>query len=561
MNFDLKGCQVIIDTDVGSDDAIAINALLKMHDRNFINILGITLVGGNIDIPESKKSIQVILRNRKEIPVFSGESRKIALDSGFHGPDGLFNYTKGMNIAVDSYGELEASEFMRRELERADNIVIIAMGPCSNLVKLGRDINKAKFVMMMGGNIDIPGNIVPHLEFNAYCDPKAFSEVINNLDHLRLILFPLDITSKLHFSVSEKIADDLYEHCLKELVIQCQRHNETDGKHVLLHDFLLSAFIENPEIFRTEQHQIESSNIGIISKVERQETSNKKETIIVTECREMKKLQAMLDALLATEKIVTVDQYNIPIISLNSPHLDLEVGHALRDVGFFALVDHGIPKELFAESYNILENFFNLPPEKKMVYYDSESRGQRGFTPFGKEHAKNSDAIDLKEFWQIGFNQDYNLWPTEILPEFEKVLWRQFNLLYECSLKILEACSRFIGENLCFKEGSCIQRLLYYPPLLENMPPNAIRAAAHEDINLITLLPYATQSGLELVTNNLRWMPVETPKDCIIVDSGDMIQNITNGYFKATTHRVVNPKKIQSGTLFNAFLLSSKVGS
>lgn len=232
-----------------------------------------------------------------------------------------------------------------------------------------------------------------------------------------------------------------------------------------------------------------------------------------------------------------------------------KVGSALRDVGFFALTNHGLSEELVNKSYSVSEKFFDLEESSKIKYENLEIKGQRGYTSFGREHAKDHDAPDLKEFWHVGqeFSSELevvegypeNIWPSEV-EDFEPAMKTVYKQLEACSLKILEACSLFIDEdkNLISDtavNGNTILRLIHYPPIPEDVNPSSVRAAAHEDINLITLLIDATSSGLELLDRNGEWVPVVTPKGCIIVDSGDMLQNLSNGYYKATTHRVVNP--------------------
>lgn len=230
------------------------------------------------------------------------------------------------------------------------------------------------------------------------------------------------------------------------------------------------------------------------------------------------------------------------------------VGMALSEVGFFALSDHNLSDEEIAEAYEKSQDFFGLSTEVKKSYVIPGIQGQRGFTAFGVEHAKDHDAPDLKEFWHIGqelsnpkYSEKYpnNVWPRES-EGFKETMVDVYSKLEGCALSILEACALYINEDKnriseTAVEGNSILRLIHYPALSDDRNPSSVRAAAHEDINLITLLIDATSSGLELLDNNGDWMPIITPKNCIIVDSGDMLQNLTNGFYKATTHRVVNP--------------------
>ncbi len=227
------------------------------------------------------------------------------------------------------------------------------------------------------------------------------------------------------------------------------------------------------------------------------------------------------------------------------------VGSSLRDIGFFALINHRIDNDLKDNAYRVSQEFFDLPDSAKAAYEKLEIKGQRGYTSFGREHAKDSNAPDLKEFWHVGQEHpqsDYpaNIWPQE-LPEFQKVMTSVYSKLESCAFSVLEACSLFINEDKkvlreMAEDGNTILRLIHYPPIPDDAHPSSVRAAAHEDINLITLLIDATSSGLEILDRHNNWLPVVTPNNSIIIDSGDMLQNVTNGYFKATTHRVVNPE-------------------
>ncbi|SMF83599.1 isopenicillin N synthase family dioxygenase [Pseudobacteriovorax antillogorgiicola] len=271
----------------------------------------------------------------------------------------------------------------------------------------------------------------------------------------------------------------------------------------------------------------------------------------------------------------------IPVIDLNDYLSDDKnkkqkfvdnVGAALKDVGFFALTNHGLPQDLVSEAYSISEKFFKLDEATKRKYENLEIQGQRGYTSFGREHAKDHDAPDLKEFWHVG--QDLsdghkladvypqNIWPKE-LPSFETTMKDIYQQLERCSLQILEACSLYIGEDKSLfrdmaVDGNTILRLIHYPPIPEDANPASVRAAAHEDINLITLLIDATTSGLEIMDRNGNWLPVVTPRGCIIVDSGDMLQNASNGFYKATTHRVVNPNDSRSRRFSMPFFVHAR---
>ncbi|MEM6252229.1 MAG: 2-oxoglutarate and iron-dependent oxygenase domain-containing protein [Cyanobacteria bacterium P01_D01_bin.156] len=230
------------------------------------------------------------------------------------------------------------------------------------------------------------------------------------------------------------------------------------------------------------------------------------------------------------------------------------LGQSLETVGFFALEHHGIAPSLIAAAYGAAADFFTLPEAIKQRYERPELHQQRGFTRFGQEHAKDSNAADLKEFWHVGRETELpNPWPQEV-PQFQPAMVELYQQLEECAAHLLRACALYLDLPGSFfaaeaTEGKSILRILHYPPLPEGIPPNSLRAAPHEDINLITLLCEATEPGLELLHNN-EWLTVEALPGQIIVDTGDMLQALSNGLFKSTTHRVVN-HDIQSTRRFS----------
>ncbi len=259
-----------------------------------------------------------------------------------------------------------------------------------------------------------------------------------------------------------------------------------------------------------------------------------------------------------------MSKFTIPILDLNDyrsvnvaakDNFIEDLGKALQDVGFFALVNSGVDFSLVGQTYDLQKQLFDLPLDLKLSYENEKLKGQRGYISFGKEHAKGFDAPDLKEFWHVGqeldetdpFNELYakNIWPKEVTG-FKSASLKLYDQLEQCALTLLESCALYAGEETnrfssIAEKGNSIMRMIHYPPIPDDVNPASVRAAAHEDINLITLLVAATTSGLEIQLPDGSWMPVVTPDDCIIVDSGDMLQNITNGFYRATTHRVVNP--------------------
>jgi isopenicillin N synthase-like dioxygenase len=239
-----------------------------------------------------------------------------------------------------------------------------------------------------------------------------------------------------------------------------------------------------------------------------------------------------------------------------------QMGKALVDIGFFAIKNHGISPERIDAAYRSARTFFALDEKQKRLYEDPAKKAQRGYTSFGKEHAKGANLPDMKEFWQVGrtdvpdthvVHQKFgaNVWPKE-LPEFREAMTALYEGLDSLGRTLLVGCAEYIGEDPTWladmaKDGDTILRVIHYPPVDESAPAESVRAGAHEDINLITLLVGATEEGLELQRKDGTWMPIRAGHDEILVDSGDMIQNCTNGLYKSTTHRVVRPRSEKRG--------------
>ncbi|HYO60179.1 isopenicillin N synthase family dioxygenase [Archangium sp.] len=231
-------------------------------------------------------------------------------------------------------------------------------------------------------------------------------------------------------------------------------------------------------------------------------------------------------------------------------------GDALKEFGFVSVEGHGIDDGLIRRTYADVESFFHLPEQVKHRYHVPEFGGQRAYTPFGKEHAKNRTVGDLKEFWHVGRDLPeghprrpdtaaYNIWPEEV-PSFRTHTLALYRALDEAAALMLRAVAEYFGiERNTFsdmaQDGTSVLRVIHYPPLKEKFIPGAVRAAEHEDINLLTLLCEGTASGLELLTRDGEWIPVDTLRGQIVVDSGDMMSRVTNGVIPSTTHRVVNP--------------------
>ncbi len=226
----------------------------------------------------------------------------------------------------------------------------------------------------------------------------------------------------------------------------------------------------------------------------------------------------------------------------------------LKDYGFIILKDHTVEQKKIDRAYELVKEFFDLPLETK-IKYKGNNGGQRGYTPFKTEHAKDNKNPDLKEFWHVGrelaatsaYKGVYpeNVWPTEVA-ELKKTFIELYEAMDTTSVTLLEA----IGKGLdvpsdyfsnMIHDGNSIVRMIHYPPTKGQDTKNSIRAAAHEDINLITMLVGATDSGLQLLERDGTWLDVESRPGEIVVDTGDMMSRITNNVLPSTTHRVINP--------------------
>lgn len=233
-----------------------------------------------------------------------------------------------------------------------------------------------------------------------------------------------------------------------------------------------------------------------------------------------------------------------------------ELGRAYEEVGFVAVKNHGVPDHLIADLYKYVQQFFSLPLEKKREYEIPDLAGQRGYTSFGKEHAKGSDAPDLKEFFQYGqkaegeeyIPEEYpdNVQVNEI-PAFNPTFHESYRAFEESGKKLLQAIALYLGLDEFYfdqwvRNGNSILRAIHYPPIT-NEPKSAIRAEQHEDINLITLLVGASADGLQILTKQNEWVGVTSLPEQIVVNVGDMLQRLTNSKLRSTTHRVVNPPR------------------
>jgi isopenicillin N synthase-like dioxygenase len=230
-----------------------------------------------------------------------------------------------------------------------------------------------------------------------------------------------------------------------------------------------------------------------------------------------------------------------------------ELGAAYREWGFAGIRGHGIPQDVIDGAYDVFVRFFALPEDVKKRYHIPGGGGARGYTAFGVETAKGAQYSDLKEFWHVGRDardEKYadvmpaNVWPTEIPGLRERAL-ALYDALDGLGSRMLSALALHLGLDEHYfadktDNGNSILRPIHYPPITTPDIPN-VRAGAHEDINLITLLVGASAEGLQVLSRKGEWVPYTADADTIVVNIGDMLQRLTNHVLPSTTHRVVNP--------------------
>ncbi len=238
-----------------------------------------------------------------------------------------------------------------------------------------------------------------------------------------------------------------------------------------------------------------------------------------------------------------------------------EIGKAYEEIGFVALKGHFLDENLVNELYGEVKNFFDLPVETKQKYEIPGIGGQRGYVGFGKETAKGFKKGDLKEFWHFGqyledgskYSSVYpdNVEVTEV-PKFNEVGQEAYKMLEKTGVYVLRALALHLGLDEFYfdkfvSEGNSILRPIHYPPITEE-PDNAVRAAAHGDINLITLLMGAQGKGLQVMNHNGEWIDAIAEPDELMINVGDMLSRHTNNKLKSTIHQVVNPPRELWGT-------------
>ncbi|WP_421791889.1 isopenicillin N synthase family dioxygenase [Hyphobacterium sp.] len=250
----------------------------------------------------------------------------------------------------------------------------------------------------------------------------------------------------------------------------------------------------------------------------------------------------------------------IPPVSMKLDETDpetfaAELGEEFRRFGFAVISDHGVDQAIIDKALDRAKAFFALPDGIKQKYFIKGGAGARGYTPFGTEAAKDSDHIDLKEFWHVGrelpADHPYretmadNITPDEI--EGWDAVKDLYNALDRLGTRLLRAVARDLELDEYFfddtiRDGNSVLRLLHYPAQDSTVPEGSVRAAAHEDINTITLLLGADEAGLQVIDRRTGdWISVNPPAGCLVINVGDMLQRLTNNVLPSTTHRVVNP--------------------
>ena len=249
---------------------------------------------------------------------------------------------------------------------------------------------------------------------------------------------------------------------------------------------------------------------------------------------------------------------DIASVSLARPLSEIadELGRSFETYGFGVVRDHGIPQDLIERAEAKSKEFFALPEEVKRRYAVAGGGGARGYTPFGTEKAKDAQVHDLKEFWHVGRDLPAahplsqfmapNVWPTEV-EGFRETFEELYAAFDAAGARVLEAIALHLDLPQGFfadtvRDGNSVMRLLRYPPLEGAEAEGAIRAAAHGDINTITLLLGAEEAGLELLTADGEWLAVAPSKGALVINIGDMLDRLTNGKLVSTKHRVVNPQ-------------------
>lgn len=235
------------------------------------------------------------------------------------------------------------------------------------------------------------------------------------------------------------------------------------------------------------------------------------------------------------------------------------LGEAYNNIGFVAIRNHFLTTEMQDLLYAAIKKFFSLSDNVKAKYEDKNIAGQRGYTGKGKEHAKGRNTGDLKEFYHVGQdlptaalekeNYPANIWPAEV-PEFREAALDVFRALEKTGTYMLQAIALYLNLPEKYfddkiRNGNSILRPIHYFPIEnpQEVPSDAVRAAEHGDINLITLLMGASADGLQVLRRDGKWIPITALPEQLVVNVGDMLERLTNKKLKSTVHRVVNPPK------------------
>ena len=258
-----------------------------------------------------------------------------------------------------------------------------------------------------------------------------------------------------------------------------------------------------------------------------------------------------------TNKIPSVNLADFLSSDINKKNDFVEsIGRAFEEIGFVALDGHFLDSDFNEKLYKEIRSFFDLPQEIKNKYEIPGISGQRGYVSFGKESAKGSKHGDLKEFWHFGqFVENNDKLLKEYPSNVEVTENEQFNIIGKQTYRLLEKTSKYVLRALALYlnldefyfdkyivNGNSILRPIHYPPILDK-PKDAVRAAAHGDINLITLLMGAQGRGLQVKNNKGVWIDAIASKDQLMINVGDMLSRHTNNKLKSTVHRVINPSK------------------
>ncbi len=251
-----------------------------------------------------------------------------------------------------------------------------------------------------------------------------------------------------------------------------------------------------------------------------------------------------------------MDLATLPVLSLadDPARFSQDIGDSFKQFGFALVRDHALDPALVQRAWDMTAQFFALPEDEKRQYFIAGQGGARGYTPFGTEIAKGATLHDLKEFWHVGRDlpaghalsdsMPPNIWPRQPAG-FRETFEALYAAMDATGATILSRIAVYLGLpanwfDAAIDEGNSVLRLLHYPPVAD-AEPGAIRAGAHEDINLITLLLGAEEAGLELLTRDGNWIPANPPEGALVINVGDMLQRLTNHMLPSTTHRVRNP--------------------